>query len=59
MDYEDQRSEYSEDFEDDAAQDNESAVTWRDQTKVQSYTHQRRNTERSGDRGSKAKKGKE
>lgn len=60
MDDEDQRSEYSEDFEDEVAQHNESSAhetTGRDQTKTQSYTYQRKGTERSGDRGSKGKIG--
>lgn len=63
MDYEDQHSEYSEDFEDETVQDNESSahdIKRHDQTKAQSYAFHRRSTERSGDRGSssKTKKGK-
>lgn len=59
MDDEDQRSEYSEDFEEEVVQDvpaDNDDSTHRGQTKVKSYTYQRKSSERSGDRASKAKK---
>lgn len=58
MNDEDQHSEYSEDFEDEVTQYNESSAhetMGRDGTKA--YVYQRKSTETRGDRGSKSKIG--